>query len=314
MKKIKYPAKGTSDYKKLVGDYTDIFSADLSDMEDDWLDWKKAQGVELQFPETVADLLVADATKIADVYVRFTALGIPAKDTANPNKKNPILETLDGIFHYTRKYDSKIAAFFEDRASALGITSCHYCDLSYINVYTLKSSGSNQTRRHFDLDHFLPKSECPIIALSLFNFVPSCQVCNSRIKLAYTIGSNKRQHDKFNPASEKYDFDKNVKICLRMNTPSVSFSNPNDYYIHFSSRAGYDKVVDFFQLEERYEFHKVEAIRLKRLKSRYPKSAIRKIANILGKSEYEIYEDLFHNKYLADNRRCFEKLTRDMLK
>ena len=314
MKKIKYPAKGTSDYKKLVGDYTDIFSADLSDMEDDWLDWKKAQGVELQFPETVADLLVADATKIADVYVRFTALGIPAKDTANPNKKNPILETLDGIFHYTRKYDSKIAAFFEDRASALGITSCHYCDLSYINVYTLKSSGSNQTRRHFDLDHFLPKSECPIIALSLFNFVPSCQVCNSRIKLAYTIGSNKRQHDKFNPASEKYDFDKNVKICLRMNTPSVSFSNPNDYYIHFSSRAGYDKVVDFFQLEERYEFHKVEAIRLKRLKSRYPKSAIRKIANILGKSEYEIYEDLFHNKYLADNGRCFEKLTRDMLK
>lgn len=314
MKKIKYPAQGTSDYQKLVDDYLGLFSVDLPNMENNWLNWKRAQGVVLQFPETVADLLVADATKIADVYVRFTALGIPAKGTANPNKKNPILETLDGIFHYTRKYDSKIAAFFEVRASALGITSCHYCDLSYINVYTLKSSSSNQTRRHFDLDHFLPKSKCPIIALSLFNFVPSCQVCNSRIKLANTIGTTKRQHDKFNPASDKYDFDKNVKICLRMNTPSVSFSNPNDYYIHFSSRAGYDKVVDFFQLEERYEFHKVEAIRLKRLKSRYPKSAIRKIANILGKSEYEIYEDLFHNKYLADNGRCFEKLTRDMLK
>ena len=313
MKKIKYPAKGTSDYKKLVGDYTDIFLADLSDMENDWLDWKKAQGVESQFSETVADLLVADAAKIADVYVRFITLGIPTKDPLSPDKRHPLLKKLDGIFRYTRKYDSKIAAFFEGRASALGITSCHYCDLSYINVYTLKSSGSNRTRRHFDLDHFLPKSECPIIALSLFNFVPSCQVCNSRIKLANTIGRNKRQHDKFNPASEKYTFDKNVKIRLRMNRPSASFSNPDDYYIHFSSRAGYDKVVDFFQLEERYEFHKVEAIRLKRLKSRYPKSAIRKIANILGKSEYEIYEDLFHNKYLADNGRCFEKLTRDML-
>jgi len=314
MKKIKYPAKGTSDYKKLVGDYTDIFFADLSDMENGWLDWKKAQGVELQFPETVADLLVADTTIIAGIYERFTSLGIPAKDTANPNKRNPILKTLDGIFHYTRKYDSKIAAFFEDRASALGITSCHYCDLSYINVYTLKSSGSNQTRRHFDLDHFLPKSKCPIIALSLFNFVPSCQVCNSRIKLDNTIGTTKRQHDKFNPASDKYDFDKNVKICLRMNTPSVSFSNPSDYYIHFSCHSSYDKVVGFFHLEERYEFHKVEAIRLKRLKSLYPKSAIRKIANLLHKSEYEVYEDLFHNKYLADNGRCFEKLTRDMLK
>lgn len=314
MKKIKYPAKGTADYKKLVDDYSALYSAGLSDMEDDWLDWKKAQSVELQFPETVADLLVADAAKIADVYVRFTALGIPAKDPANPENPNPILKTLDGIFHYSRKYDSKIAAFFEERASSLGLTSCHYCDMAYINVYTLKSSCSNQMRRHFDLDHFLPKSECPIIALSLFNFVPSCQVCNSRIKLANTIGSNKRQHDKFNPASENYSFDQNVKIHLRMNTPSASFSNPDDYYIHFSSRAGYDKVVGFFQLEERYEFHKVEAIRLKRLKSLYPKSAIRKIASILGKSEYEIYEDLFHNKYLADNGRCFEKLTRDMLK
>ncbi len=314
MKKIKYPDKGTVDYKKLIDDYSALFSADLSGMEVDWLSWKKAQVVELQFPETVKDLLVADTAKIADVYVRFTALGIPAKDTANPDKRNPVLKTLDGIFHYTRKYDSKIAAFFEDRASALGITSCHYCDLSYINVYTLKSSGANQTRRHFDLDHFLPKSECPIIALSLFNFVPSCQVCNSRIKLANTIGSNKRQHDKFNPASDKYDFDKNVKIRLRMNTPSASFSNPNDYYIHYSCNGGYGKVVDFFHLEERYEFHKVEAIRLKRLKSRYPKSAIRKIANLLGKSEYEVYEDLFHKKYLADNGRCFEKLTRDMLR
>lgn len=314
MKKIKYPDKGTADYQKLVNDYSALFSADLSGMEVDWLSWKKAQGVELQFPETVKDLLVADAAKIADVYVRFTALRIPAKDPANPDKRNPDLKALEDIFHYTRKYDSKIAAFFEDRASALGITSCHYCDLSYINVYTLKSSGAGQVKRHFDLDHFLPKSECPIIALSLFNFVPSCQVCNSRIKLANTIGGNKCQHDKFNPASEKYTFDKNVKIRLRMNRPSASFSNPDDYYIHFSSRAGYDKVVDFFQLEERYEFHKVEAIRLKKMKSRYPKSAIRKIASVLGKSEYEIYEDLFHDKYMADNGRCFEKLTRDMLK
>ena len=136
MKKIKYPDKGTVDYKKLIDDYSALFSADLSGMEVDWLSWKKAQVVELQFPETVKDLLVADTAKIADVYVRFTALGIPAKDTANPDKRNPVLKTLDGIFHYTRKYDSKIAAFFEDRASALGITSCHYCDRSITGICT----------------------------------------------------------------------------------------------------------------------------------------------------------------------------------
>ncbi len=45
MKKIKYPDKGTVDYKKLIDDYSALFSADLSGMEVDWLCWKKAQVV-----------------------------------------------------------------------------------------------------------------------------------------------------------------------------------------------------------------------------------------------------------------------------
>lgn len=32
------------------------------------------------------------------------------------------------------------------------------------------------------MDHFYPKSLYPFLALSLYNFIPSCQVCNSRFK------------------------------------------------------------------------------------------------------------------------------------
>ena len=58
----------------------------------------------------------------------------------------------------------------------------------------------------------------------------------------------------------------------------------------------------------------MEAMRLKRLKAQYPQSARKKIAGMLGKTEAEVREDLFHKKYLKDNHRCFAKLTEDMLK
>lgn len=67
----------------------------------------------------------------------------------------------------------------------LEIRSCYYCEMAYVNTYTLidKDNGNLVERRQFDLDHFLPKGKCPCVGLSLYNFVPSCQVCNSRIKL-----------------------------------------------------------------------------------------------------------------------------------
>ena len=64
---------------------------------------------------------------------------------------------------------------------------------------------------------------------------------------------------------------------------------------------------------ERYGFHKCEAERLKRLKARYPKSNIKKIAKLLGYREKEVEEDLFNQGYLKEKGRCFEKFTRDIL-
>lgn len=164
------------------------------------------------------------------------------------------------------------------------------------------------------MDHFLPKSKCPIIGLSLFNFVPSCQVCNSRIKHSHLLGSNKVEWKKFNPAGENYSIDNDVKIRLRMwRYPDTKFKKKEDYYIYFRCTNGFRPVIDFFHLEERYEFHKVEALQLRQLKAKYPKSTIKRISSLLGKTEGEIHEDIFHEKYLTEKDRCFAKLTRDIL-
>ena len=313
MKKIDYPARSSAGFTMLISEYKAIFSTiEVAAMEVAWLGWKQREGLEVMFPETVEELFVADVDLLADVYVRFKSLrkGMPLR-TKDPNTgkmvRNPILKELDDIFHYTKKYDEVIAKFFIDHAKQLHISSCYYCETAYINVYKTE-------RRQFDVDHFIPKEKCPILGLSLFNFVPSCQVCNSRIKLAKEIGDNKVEYEVFNPAGKDYSFNNNVKIHLRLNKGfSPDLNNPDAYYIYFRSRRGFHKVIEFFHLTERYEFHKLEALKIKKLKAQYPKSARIKIANLLGITEAKVKEDLFHEQFLQNNNRCFEKLTRDML-
>lgn len=314
MKRIDYPDRRDPKFAKITSDYKAIFPAlELAQMENDWRTWKQREGLSGVFMETVEDLLKADVGEIADVYARFKSLRrrMPLKtlnSITGKKERNPKLKELDAIFHYTNKYDYDIASFFIDHADVLRISSCYYCETAYINVYDAK-------KRQFDVDHFIPKEKCPILGLSLFNFVPSCQVCNSRIKLAKEIGKNKADYEKFNPAGDNYSFDRDVQIHLRKK-PGYrhDLNNPNAYYIYFRCKNGFQIDVNFFHLTERYEFHKKEAIRIKKLRAQYPQSAINKIARLLRVSDASVKEDLFHEQFLNNNNRCFAKLTRDMLK
>lgn len=313
MKKIEYPARGSADFTTLTDEYKSIFSvAEKASMETEWQAWKKREKLELVFPETVEDLLTADVGVLADVYKRFKSLRrkfpLKTKNSKGKKERNPKLVKLDKIFKYTNKYDDRIAEFFIDRAAELRISSCYYCEMAYINVY-------HDKKRQFDVDHYLPKDKCPILGLSLFNFVPSCQVCNSRIKLDREMGRSKADYEGFNPAGGHYAFESNVRIHLRLNKGFArDLNNPDAYYIYFRCKNGFRKEVRFFHLQERYEFHKSEAMRIKRLKAQYPKSARTKIARLLHTSETNVKEDLFHESFLKDNNRCFAKLTSDMLK
>lgn len=238
------------EFAKIVSDYKNLFAASLPKMETDWGNWKVRNHV-TTINETVEELLCADVDVIANVYDRFLALHIPATmlDPKGSGKKvrSKEYKKLDAIFKYTNKYDVIIADFFNEKATELHITTCYYCELAYINTYNVIRGSKRKTKRKFDVDHFLPKTKCPIVGLSLFNFVPSCQVCNSRVKLMRELGDNVVEKQKFNPASEDYKFDENVKIRLRMwKNPSTSFKTRGNYYLYFRCQNGFRKYVDFF--------------------------------------------------------------------
>lgn len=57
-------------------------------------------------------------------------------------------------------------------ADLIGVRVCPYCNRSYI--FTLKKSGVRP-----QYDHYFPKSAYPYLAVSMYNLIPCCAVCNT---------------------------------------------------------------------------------------------------------------------------------------
>lgn len=63
-------------------------------------------------------------------------------------------------------------SFGKKWALKVGVTTCPYCNRSYIT--TLKDHSVRP-----EYDHFYPKSLYPYLCVSMYNLIPSCSVCNN---------------------------------------------------------------------------------------------------------------------------------------
>ena len=109
------------------------------------------------------------------------------------------------------------------------------------------------------------------------------------------------------PSSFDFDLDKRIKVKLGHQ------KRTHEDFIYFVAKYPYSKYVDFFHLQERYDYHKVEALRLEKLKKNYSKAQIALIAKCLHRSSKSVREDIFNKKSLQENHRCFSKFTIDIL-
>lgn len=86
---------------------------------------------------------------------------------------------LTNIFNYS-EFRRK---FGFDFAKKLGISCCPYCNRGYTTSHdTIQPGNPNKKLVFPEFDHFLPKEDHPIIALSFYNLIPSCNVCNTHYK------------------------------------------------------------------------------------------------------------------------------------
>ena len=319
----------------LKREYVNIFP-DIADRREEWRILRnRLVAKENQFshllPNGFDELLIKDFVDLADIYDMFVSLKL--------RKSDPLITECKNLFNYSKdvkvnginrsRMQPLIAAFFMNPKNGFEIHTCHHCDMAYVNAYNVGDVRKTQ----FDLDHILDKGRCPIIGLSLFNFVPSCQMCNgSRIKGQKQLTSNPALRKKLSPANPNYDFEGKVKIEVynkNGNCSTFGFEKRKEEYeivFNTSKDPDYKVEVDFFHLTERYNYHKVEALRLMDLKERYTDARILELARImLGNPKADvssdamriiaqIKHDIFSTEFINTFHRAFGKLHNDIVK
>ena len=281
--------------------------------------------------------------KNIDIQKYYNSNNQLEKETYNKDKKTFLLPFIN-LFRYSiKKYEKleeysdipdfseRIGQFFIDNANRLEINSCFYCESSFVGIFELET----ETRRTFELDHFFPKEQYPLFSISLYNLVPSCTICNCRIKgsssfkdfykLSKTINSKDIEELRFlSPSSPKYDFSSHTKLninpCCPTDNMEWKYTNDiNMYEIDFDSddTTPYKKIIDAFKLNERYNSTsiKLHALYLYQLKRNNPDEHIHEIAKFLSEAGFtttaqEIKNKLFH---LDEKKSLLKKLETDIL-
>ena len=183
--------------------------------------------------------------------------------------------------------------------SLIGIEICPYCQRNYISSY----EENNDEKTTADLDHFYPKSLYPFLALSLYNFIPSCQICNSRFK------GNKDTRDSIYPYEEGFD-ELGVKFKTSKEVISeILGERYSDFYVK----------IDYENLKNKEDVEKVknsiENLGLDRL---YKKSHNQYIQNLLYNIEkypenyLENCVEMFESN--VDKKKQLEEYFKDIVK
>jgi len=204
--------------------------------------------------------------------------------------------------------------FYEKRmgywlAERLKIDVCPYCNRQYTFTTTAKN-GNAVTRPQFD--HFLPKSKYPLLALSFYNLIPCCSICNllKKDKDIELYPYSESFHDAmcFNIKNYGADIFSNKKAAFDMKLEERS-----------NSESAKDACTnaDIFQLDTIYEKHKDYAIEIIHKALYYNDSTLRLLQGAFGHDFDDDYQkQLYYGNYLDEGgimKRPLSKLTQDII-
>lgn len=91
---------------------------------------------------------------------------------------------LSDLFKYDAFRDSPSCKNFLLDKLRIGKSKCVYCNIADTDVVdnNRDPAAKPDLAAYLDLDHFLDKAHNPFFALSFYNLVPCCTICNGRVK------------------------------------------------------------------------------------------------------------------------------------
>lgn len=253
----------------------------------------------------LAEIEAVHAINLRDIHFLFeTSL---TAQTIRGQSPTDALGILAKIFNYDWLNDKPR----HDILTAMHVEVCPYCNRQYITTY---DDGQKQTTA--DLDHYYCKAKHPYLALSLYNFVPSCQICNSRFKLSQDFFANKHVY----PYQRGFGTDAVFSVTNLMALIDITKVKDEKLFelANVSADEAIQRSMDTFRLDAIYQAH-----------TDYVKELIKKSHEYVACSDFlmESFPRLFASKddiltsffgiYLKpedQQMRPLAKLTQDILK
>lgn len=249
---------------------------------------------------SLADVLIGDFDKLLEIKKSINLSSTDFEiiktffnyDKANSKDFSPLIY----------KQQPKISKFFQEN---IEVHTCYYCNIDFINTFR----KNNETKNAFTLDHVLEKADFPFLALSLYNLVPSCYVCNSKVK------DSKIPFDDFSPTNKDFDFNERIKFKSFISNTNLQIEKEQDFHIklieNYSNK--YDKYIESLNLNDRYDYHKYKVLEMIQKRKEYPDSRIKELSDLTKKTQEEVKQDLFGIYTSEDlHKRPLSKLIKDI--
>ena len=225
------------------------------------------------------------------------------------NSSSDIEKTIKYVFHYdtfTTKATSRYDAY--QLAESLDIRTCPYCNRNYTSTVKTKK-GKKLTRPQFD--HYFDKATYPLLALSFYNLIPCCSICNTGIKKTTSMSLEEHLHPYLDDEIEEIRF-----------TYYYSNDTESGYRLKVSADNS-DKArntIRDFALEEIYNAHAGELEDLIRTKQYFSDRYLSILRSSLLKdvetTKEDLYRIVFGTEYDTNRfvNRPFSKFKSDILK
>ena len=239
------------------------------------------------------DFLIGNKDKTLEIVKSY--------ETFDSTKKNKIKKMFD---YFINQYEQKLSStdkkskdYYEYKGEKynayflckeLNINVCPYCNKNYIVTI---SDIKNDIFTRPTLDHFFAKAEYPFLALSLYNLIPSCHICNSHIKKSKPFHIDTHIHPYFDDFNKikKFTIDKNLLSLLNKSDKfNIVFENKEGITASEESKA--DNHIKDFALETLYNNHRDKVLELIDISRAYNEASFENLINEFAKST-QIFKD-----------------------
>ena len=249
-----------------------------------------------------------------DEYLTVRVKKIKSKtDKILISKYNQTIKNLSSIFDYEYYISSKKKRSY-GLSKIIGKNTCTYCNRLYTftiiqqDKKTKRVNNSTRIARP-QFDHWFPKKKYPLFALSFYNLIPSCSVCNSSVKGDESFKLSTHLHPYIKEPNEKfvfsYKFDaSNNPMVILKTTGAKAEQTAKDL-----------KISEVYEEHSQYELKELIDLRFK-YSENYLDILFNKSFDLKSVSKNDIYRMVFGVEIDPNNfhKRPLSKFKNDILR